>query len=165
MKPFQITSKKLGVIWFCSQGRGRFAMLHLQSSAEALGFCRTFLQQAFYYVRRSAELSCRTPKIENPSTSYRIGKPTTCKNTPNIQNVGSPEIPLQIIPWILLAPKSLHAENIFWGINLCNVIDYICIVKFSRELICVMQWIFCCVTWSVPLCCLLKKSIACKPGD
>ena len=31
-----------------------------------------------------------------------------------------------------------YRKNIFWGINLCNVIDYIYIMKFSRELICVM---------------------------
>ena len=48
-------------------------------------------------------------------------------------------------------------KNIFRGVKLWNVIDYICIMKFSRELICVMQWIFCCVMWSVPLCCLLPR--------
>ena len=30
-------------------------------------FCRTFLQQAFYYVRGSAEPSCRTPKVQQNS--------------------------------------------------------------------------------------------------
>ena len=30
-------------------------------------------------------------------------------------------------------------KNIFRGIHLCNVIDYIYIMKFSRELICVMS--------------------------
>ena len=39
------------------------AGLGSQGSAEPLGFCRTALQQAFYYVKRSAEPSCRTPKV------------------------------------------------------------------------------------------------------
>ena len=34
--------------------------------------------------------------------------------------------------------QTLHTENIFWGINLCNVIDYTYIMKSSQELICVM---------------------------
>ena len=51
------------------------------------------------------------PILENPSTSYRLGKPTTCENTPNIQNVGSPEIPLQIPPGIY--PKD--TISVFWG--------------------------------------------------
>ena len=40
---------------------------------------------------------------------------------------------------VLLAPKSLHTENLFRGINLCNVIDFIYIMIFSRGLICVMH--------------------------
>ena len=39
---------------------------------------------------------------------------------------------------LLLAPKSLQAENIFWGIHLCNVINYIYIMKFPQEFVCVM---------------------------
>ena len=41
--------------------------------------------------------------VENPSTSYRIGPPTNCKNTPqhtHTHNVRFPEIPLQIPPEI-----------------------------------------------------------------
>ena len=39
------------------------AGLGFQSSAGGLGFCRTFLEQALYYAKCSAERSCRTPKI------------------------------------------------------------------------------------------------------
>ena len=56
-------------------------------------------------------------------------------------------------------------KTIFQGIKLCNVIDHTYIVKFSRELVCVMYLVFCCVVWSVPLCCLLPRlpCHACAP--
>ena len=37
------------------------------SSAEPLGFCITFLQQAFYHVKRCAEPPCRTSKVPQKS--------------------------------------------------------------------------------------------------
>ena len=52
--------------------------------------------------------------VENPSTSYRIGKPTTWKIPPNKQNVGSPEIPLQIPPWIPQKYENRIFGAFFW---------------------------------------------------
>ena len=50
------------------------AGLGSQSSAEPLGFCKTFLQQALYYVKRSAEPSCRTPKaLQNSENLWEPG--------------------------------------------------------------------------------------------
>ena len=47
--------------------RARKAGLGSQSSAEPLGFCTTFPQEGIYYVKRSAEPSCRTPKAPQNS--------------------------------------------------------------------------------------------------
>ena len=44
------------------QGQKSWALTP-QTSAKPLGFCRTFLPQAFYYVKPSAQPSCRTPKV------------------------------------------------------------------------------------------------------
>ena len=51
--------------WLCScrPPLTRQAGLGSQSSAEPLGFCRAFLQQAFYYGKHSAEPSCGTAKV------------------------------------------------------------------------------------------------------
>ena len=63
-------------------------------------------------IRKDTANFCKKHWVENPSTSYRfwIGKPTRCKNTPNIQNVRFPAL-CELGSYILAFSSELRARS------------------------------------------------------